>query len=255
MFQFTLTPAAGKRLIAKAVARLLANEPAFESGTVVIIAGTTNGYIVEELLALLGQSADFSRKRFFRGITTPPAIKTTETGRLPDESRFPGDVIINSGKPVMGKTIYDVADTLNAGDVIVKGVNCIDYPRRKAGILIGHPEGGTIIPTLRVVVGKRVKLLLPVGLEKRIFDDIDALANQLNAPGSSGTRLLPVPGEIITEIEAIYMLTGAKARLVSAGGVCGAEGAIWLAIEGEKEQLEQAREILDGVAVEPAFEM
>jgi hypothetical protein len=255
MFQFTLTPAAGKRLIGKAAARQLSNEPAMKSGTIVIIAGTTNGYIVEELLALLGQPVDFNRKRFFRGITTPPAIKTTETGRLPDESKFPGDAVFVNGILRKGVTIYDVVDTLKAGDVIVKGVNCIDYPRRKAGILIGHPEGGTIIPTLRVVVGKRVKLLLPVGLEKRIFDDIDALANLLNAADSSGTRLLPVPGEIITEIEAIAMLTGAKARLVSAGGVCGAEGAIWLVIEGEKEQLDQAREILDSVAAEPSFEM
>ncbi|MBN1576976.1 MAG: hypothetical protein JW913_10515 [Chitinispirillaceae bacterium] len=255
MFQYVLTPAAGKRLIGKAVARQLSKEQALEAGFIVIIAGTTNGYIAEELLALLGKSGGFSRRRFFRGITTPPAIKTTGTGRLPDESRFPGDIILEKGALRVGKTIYDVADLMKEGDVIVKGVNCIDCRRRMAGILIGHPEGGTIIPTLRAVVGKRVKLLLPAGLEKRISDDIDTMANMLNASGCSGTRLLPVPGEVITEIEALRMLTGASARLVAAGGVCGAEGAIWLAIDGEKGQLEKARELLDVAAAEPLFSM
>ncbi len=255
MFQFTLTPAAGKRLIGKAVAGLIAGAPAIKTGTVVIIAGTTNGYIAEELISLCKYNVDFSRRRFFRGVITPPSIKTTETGRLPDESQFPGDFIIKNGNPVTGKTIYDVADEIKTGDIIVKGANCIDYQRKKAAILIGHPEGGTIIPTLRVVVGKRAKLLLPVGLEKRVSEDIDSLAEMLNRPESKGARLLPVPGCVITEIEAINILSGAHARLVAGGGVCGAEGAIWLAIEGEKKQLEKAEEILNTVASEPAFEM
>jgi hypothetical protein len=53
-------------------------------------------------------------------------------------------------------------------------------------------------------------LVLPVGLEKRVCGDLMDLAGRLNAPGNSGYRLFPVPGEVITEIEAISLLTGAR---------------------------------------------
>ena len=68
MKQFLITPAAGKRLIAKALKDHLAINGTLKSGTVVIIAGTTNGYVAEEILSSLDQQKEFSRERFFRGI-------------------------------------------------------------------------------------------------------------------------------------------------------------------------------------------
>ena len=120
-------------------------------------------------------------------------------------------------------------------------------------MLIGHPKGGTIATAMQAVTGRRVRLILPVGLEKRVVGDLDQLAALLNAPGARGPRLFPVPGEVITEIEAIAMLTGATARLVAAGGVGGAEGSVWLAVSGTAEQEEQAHGILKQVASEPLF--
>lgn len=67
MFQILLTPSAGKRLIGKATAKLLFETEAIRTGIVGIIAGTTNAYVAEELLAILGQAEGFSRERFFRG--------------------------------------------------------------------------------------------------------------------------------------------------------------------------------------------
>jgi hypothetical protein len=253
MNQFVITPAAGKRLIARATAAHPAVQAALQSGTVVIVAGTTNGYVAEEILKNLGRSAGFNRSRFFRGITLPPDRPTTETGRLPDESQFPGDVIIVDGVWQQGRTIFDVADNLKEGDVILKGANAVDLSRRRAAILIGHPKGGTIAVALQAVTGRRVRLILPVGLEKRVTGDLDQLAAMLNAPGARGPRLFPVPGEVITEIEALSLLAGVTARLVAAGGVCGAEGSVWLAISGDPEQEESAQSILKQVAGEPSF--
>jgi hypothetical protein len=253
MIQFVLTPSAGKKLIAKATIEHPAVKQALPSGTIVIIAGTTNGYVAEELLTLLGQEKGFNRNRFFRGVTLPPAIKTTETGRLPDESQFPGDVVIVNGVWQKGKTIFEVIDDLKQGDIILKGANCVNLQQKKAGILIGHPKGGTIAVALQAVVGRRVQLLIPVGLEKRISDDIDTVAAILNCPGASGSRLLPVPGEIITELEAISILSGAHAALVAGGGVGGAEGAVWIAVDGEPEQVEKAKRVVDSVVGEPQF--
>jgi hypothetical protein len=97
MKQFLITPSAGKRLIAKIIANHPSIIKALKKGTLVIIAGTTNGYVAEEILKTHKIANDFSRKHFFRGITNSPTQKVTAEGRLADESRFPGDVVIVKG--------------------------------------------------------------------------------------------------------------------------------------------------------------
>lgn len=253
MKQFSLTPAAGKRLIGKALCRHSDVQRALAEGTVVVIAGTTNGYVAEELLASIGQADDFSRRSFFRGIVVPPSKPTEDSGRLPDESGFPGDVVIARGIWQKGKTIFDVADKLKAGDVIIKGANAVNPETRRAAILIGHPHAGTIGASLPAHYGRRVSLIVPVGLEKRVSGDLDCLAAQVNAPDACGPRLLPVPGEILTELEAISMLTGASAKLIAAGGVAGAEGSLWLMITGTPDQEAAALALLQSIAHEPSF--
>lgn len=255
MKQFTVTPSAGKRLIAKALAEHAAVSNALKNRTVVIVAGTTNGYVAEEILKTLGLETDFSRKRFFRGITLPPGVTVTSEGRLADESEFPGDVVITKGVWRKGKTIMDVADELKEGDVILKGANAVDLQRKQAAILIGHPKAGTIAVALQAVLGRRVRLIIPVGLEKRVNGDLFCLAEKVNLPGANGFRLFPVPGQVLTEIEAVQLLTGATAELIAAGGVCGAEGSCWLAISGSKEQEAAAEKLMASVASEPAFSL
>lgn len=253
MKQFLITPQAGKRLIA----RTLANHPsiikALKNGTLIIVAGTTNGYVAEEILKTHKIANDFSRKHFFRGITMPPTKTITTEGRLSDESQFPGDVVITKGVWEKGKTIADVIDNLKEGDVILKGANALDLTRKQAAILIGHPKAGTIGLALPVVLGRRVKLIIPVGLEKRINGDLNSIAEKLNAPGVVGYRLLPVPGEVFTELEALRALTGAEVELIAAGGVCAAEGSCWITVNGSEEQEEFAEQIINSVADEPQF--
>lgn len=245
MKQIVLTPAAGKRLIAKAVARHPAVRAAMTTGTLAIIAGTTNGYVAEEVLADTGQAEGFSRKGFRRGVVSP------SDQELP-AGPFPGDVVLVDGVWRRGKEIFDVVDGMKAGDVILKGANALDLCRGRAAVLIGHPMGGTVGALIPAVIGRRVKLLVPVGLEKRVDADVDALAARLNDPAAAGPRLMPLPsGEIVTELDAIRALTGATATLVAAGGVCGAEGAVWLAVDGEAARLDALGALLKTVAAEP----
>ena len=70
-----------------------------------------------------------------------------------------------------------------------------------------------------------------------------------------GYRLLPVPGEVFTELDAIKFLTQANAELMSAGGVCGDEGSCWLLVTGTKEQEDAAQKIFASVMDEPAFKL
>jgi hypothetical protein len=245
---YVITPAAGKRLIARAVAARPDVLATARRAAVVVIAGTTNGYVAEELLAALGSDERIPRRGFRRGVTVPPGYRPGDAGP------FPGDLVIVNGQVRRGATIFDVADELAEGDIIVKGANALDLKRRRAAVLIGDPKGGTAMAAMQAVVGRRVRMLVPVGLEKRVASDLVELAAELDAPGSSGPRLLPLVGEVITEIEALAILTGASATLVASGGVGGAEGAVWLGVAGTDEQMGAADVILRAVGSEPPFE-
>jgi hypothetical protein len=162
--------------------------------------------------------------------------------------------VIAKGHWVRGKSIFDVVDDLREGDVIIKGANAIDSARKQAAILIRHPKGGTIGSILQAVVGRRVRLMLPVGLEKRVLSDLNELAAKVNSPGCSGPRLFPVAGEVFTEIEALSLLAGVHAEIVAAGGVRGAEGAVWLGVWGSNDAVEKASVLIESVASEPQFQ-
>jgi 6-phosphogluconate dehydrogenase (decarboxylating) len=243
----------GKRLIAKTIANHPAVRKALRNGTVVIVAGTTNGYVAEEILKTHSIAGDFSRKHFFRGLNLPPKMPLTKEGRLADESSFPGDVVISGGVWQRGKTIADVADSLREGDVIIKGANALNLQLKQAAVLVGHPKAGTIGVALPAIVGRRVRLIIPVGLEKRVDADLNQLAAKLNAPGAGGYRLMPMQGEVFTELDALRALTAADVELVGAGGVCGAEGSCLIAVTGEPEQEEFAEQIFGSLVDEPQF--
>jgi len=243
MKQLCVTTVMGKRLIGKALAHHPDIKAVLEKGTLVIIAGTTNGYVAEEILGSLGQAAGFTRIGFRRGMNVAPCAQVPN-------AEFPGDVVIRDGQWQQGKTIFDVADELGAGDVILKGGNAFD-PRGQAAVQVGHPQGGTILAAVVAVMGRRARLIVPLGLEKRVLEDVNLLAQRCNAAETQGPRLCPMPGEIFTELEAIKLLTGADASLLAAGGVYGAEGAAWLGIAGSAEQIQAAVALIESVADEP----
>lgn len=252
--QFVLSPAAGKRLIAKSLLGIPSILEALKNNTIVITAGTTNGYVAEEVLSKIGQLSDFSKKRFFRGATFPINFFANR-GKSTEDNKFLGDVVIVKGNWEKGKTIFDVADSLQKGDVVIKGANAVNLDSMQAAVLIGNPTAGTIAPILQASVGRRVEFFLPVGLEKRVSADINKIAQKLNSPKASGLRYMPVNGNVITELEAIKIITGAEAELFAAGGVCGAEGSSWIAVTGTDEQLERAELLFKAVNVEPNFEL
>lgn len=255
MLQVVLTVSACKRLIAKGMVRHPEIQRAIQSHTIVIVAGTTNGYIAEEILKYLGNEAPFPKNRFFRGITLPPWCSQTEMGRIPDETNFPGDVVIVKGNWEKGKNLFDVIPQLTHSDIILKGANALDIINRRAGIFVAHPQGGTIGATIPAVIGRRVRLIIPVGLEKRIYGNLDTIAVKINASNATGPRFFPVPGEVFTELDAIKLLTGADVELIGGGGVNGAEGALWFVITGTPEQEHQASELIREIQHEPMFQI
>jgi hypothetical protein len=243
MKQFCVTTAMGKRLIGKGMVQHPDVQRVLEGGTLVIIAGTTNGYVAEEILASLGQAEGFVREGFRRGMMVAPGAQAPDLN-------FPGDVVIRDGQWDVGKTIFDVAEDLKAGDVVLKGGNALD-PWGQAAVYVGHPQGGTVLAATSAVVGRRVRLIVPIGLEKRVFEDVNVLAMQCNAPGAQGPRLFPMASEAFTEIDAVRLLTGAEALLLAAGGIYGAEGGVMLGVTGSDAQIEAATALIEGLSGEP----
>ena len=246
MKQVTVTTAMGKRLIGMGMAAHPTIQAVLKKGTLAIIGGSTNGYVAEEVLRSIGQDEGFSRLGFRRGVTAAPGVSAPKIN-------FPGDVVIREGQWLKGRTIQNTVDELQEGDVVLKGGNAFDA-RGQAAVQIGSDVGGTALLAVSAVIGRRVQLIVPIGLEKRVLEDVNTLAMLCNAPGGEGPGFFPLPAPIFTELDAIKLLTGAEATLLAGGGVYGAEGASWLIISGSDEQVEAAVALIDSVVGEPACE-
>ena len=142
-----------------------------------------------------------------------------------------------------GETVIEMAKNMNPGDVIIKGANALNYEKRIAGGLIGHPMGGTVGGFWGILYGRKLRLVIPVGLEKQIACDIHTVS-RLSMEEYPGSALMPMTGIIVTEIEAINILTGADVYQIAAGGIRSAEGAVRLLVNGTKEQIENTENII-----------
>jgi hypothetical protein len=239
------TVAQSKRLIAKAVVQLPEMQHALSHGTVAVPYGTTNAYVAEELLG-----EEIPKGEFVAGRTLPPGMP----GHWLGSGKYP-ELILREGKRVEGVRAIEVVTTMGPGDVFVKGANALDYHRKMAGLLIGHPTGGTIGASYGTIISRRIHLIIPVGLEKLVCGDIVelSLASRRPAghPEAPSVPLFPIVGNIVTEIEALQVLCGVQSRLLASGGVAGAEGAVWLLVEGERAALDRALALHDTLSKEP----
>lgn len=239
-----ITPDIGKRLIAKAIASLPEVRKAALNHTVVIITGTTNGYLASELLSFIG--INFDKTGFYRGITVPTGTKVPS----PEKTY---DVVIKKGKYIEGLTIFDAAPDLSAGDIVFKGANAVNLETGDAGVLVGNPAVGTSLPVIQSVFGKRVKLIIPVGVEKRVEMPISELAHFSLENSCSGPTLCPIYGDVFTEIDALDILFDVSAEIMASGGVLGAEGGCYFLCTGERKDLSELREYLKQASALPPF--
>ena len=242
--QVVLTVAESKRLIAKGVAALPEVQHAMKEGMVVVATGTTNGYVLQELW---GKSFDLRRYR--SGVTTP---KAPEKRPEPQGDPIP-DVVFRNGEVAEELDRYNAVEHMGKGDVYLKGANVLDYLGGVAGVLIGSQVGGTVGATLGTIIGKQLHLVIPVGLEKLTYEDIIELHRIAAEKDYEGPRMWPITGTIITEIEALAILTGVDAYLYSAGGIAGAEGSVRLLVEGTEEEVEAALKLVKSIKGEPPY--
>lgn len=245
-YSFVLTVAEGKRLIAKGVAALPSVTAAMQSGIVAVCKGGTNAYVAEELL---GEA--IAKGSYVLGRTVPATADTSPTfsGNIPEV------IFVNGQKSDL--TLKDAVAQMQRGDVVIKGANALNYESGIAGLLVGHPEGGTLGTIIGSYYGKGLHLIIPVGLEKEIVEDIQDLADLIQSEPEISRQgmasLWPMQGEIITELEALELLTGVEAHQIGSGGICGAEGGSWLAVWGTAEQVGATKQLVESIQGEPPF--
>ncbi len=241
-----LTVAEGKRLIAKAVARMPEVRNALAKGMVIICKGTTNTYVAEELL---GES--IAPGDFVIGRVTP-----AKGGAVLAANKKMHEIVLVKGvrQPEMG---FDEAlSKLQAGDVVIKGGNMLDYGNKVAGVWIGSPTAGTTGKIMPYVIGRKAHLVIPIGLEKQVAGLGTEIVGRINEPTAEITKLPSMwllRGHIVTEIEALGILAGVETFQAAAGGIGGAEGASWLVWRGSESAVRKALEITAGLQGECPF--
>ena len=242
---FVLTPAAGKKLIGRAVAARPEVQKAYRHGRLVVANGTTTAYVVE---ALTGETL-----RKFNYCIGLIAESMFAEDRPEDRDRM---YMWEKGQRV-SKPLAEFIREFEPGDVFIKGANAVD-PHGFAGGLQANPNGGSWGDVLGVLTARGVTCIVPVGQEKMIPSVVEASKRlgqfRVKYTIGSPVGLCPiVAATVVTEVEALESLTGVKAVVAAAGGIGGSEGARSYVVEGTEDQVARAFGLVKEVQNEPAI--
>jgi len=241
-----ILPREGKRLIARGVLALPEVKRVLENGWFVVSRGITPSYILEELT---GQ--DYDTANCTAGIITEGRMASVlEDDRL-------GPWVFKNGN--LDETPAPVVlDQFTAHDVSVKGANAVD-PDGNIGVFAADKAGGTVGGIWPTITARGAHWVAPVSLERLIPSVIEAARHCGNhlwdyTMGQSAGFMPVVNALVVTEVQAIELLTGVTAVHVGSGGVAGSEGAVMLALEGEHDVVLEAFELIEDIKGEPQFD-
>lgn len=250
--QVVLTPTESKKLISKAIAKLDVVRQASKEGMIVLHPSSSSYFIVEEITGVKPKT-----NYWVCGVVTPKGLCVemamvlggyTPQDITPDPGDFCACWVIKDGKLTYGEKLSELFNRMTSSDVYIKGVNALD-PQGRVGVLLGELKSmGYILSAWRK---KRFNLIYPVGLEKLIPIPIhqaavEAKPAKYHYAMGLPTSLFPCKnGKVVSELDAIEILSGAKAIPIAAGGLGGAEGAILLIIKGNEEQIKKAIEFIE----------
>jgi len=235
----SFTPDLSKKLIARGIAALPEVKRALAEGKIFISSGTTNSYLYVELC---GSAPEVT---LACGVVTPKGLCIGHgmTGFLESHGHA-SFWLLDRGQIVEAEDLHGEIVKLSAGDLFFKGANAIDS-RGRAGVMLGNPSsGGLMGQSIGHITAYGVHFIIPVGLEKTISGSIEDNAKEMGISRvdySAGmpVGMLPLPGRVFTEIQAIESLAGVEAIHVGSGGIDGAEGSVTLLIKGERAEVEK----------------
>ena len=244
--QVTLTPAEGKRLIAKAISCMDSVQKAYQEGTLIIATSTTTAYVAEELMG-----KEINKGMFTAGVVTKEGASITKA-----DGRYKHYVFDKGAlKECTTPELVPYLARMGPDDVMIKGANAID-PFGAAGILLAGSGGGTIGTAWGHLIRNGAQLIIAAGLEKLVPGPLDGVAPMMGTEAidkAMGWKcgMMVVQGQIITEMEAMKHLFGVEVIPVAGGGIDGAEGCKIFLLGGPAKNVELAYEVLSEVKGEP----
>jgi hypothetical protein len=234
---FTLTPAESKRLIAKGVAALPEIKHAMKNGYLLVGRGSTNAYILEELLGNKIRKEAYTAGQVIKGVLCVLG---------PDERIKP--MIFQKGKAIEAEPA-SVLDKLASGDILLKGANAIDH-QGNVGVLMASPAGGTMGQFYMALKARGLEIIYPVGLEKMIpsVELAAQFGGTLTLGKTIGARVgmaCVADGIAFTELDAIESLFEVDAVHFASGGWGGAEGCVTLVVEGPDAEVKKCTKFIE----------
>ena len=238
-----LLPGEGKRLNAKGTKQVPEIQRVLRDGWLVISRGITPAYFLEELV---GEAEP--KQNYTAGIITQGRF-----GTVIAEDQI-GPWVMRDGK-LVDISAPEALAQLEAKDVSIKGANAVD-PDGNIGVFAGDSAGGTVGGIWGTLTARGCHWIAPVSLERLIPSVIDAHFHAGNhlwdlTMGGAPGFMPVVTAKGVTEIQALEILTGVSAVHIASGGVAGSEGAVMLALEGDKETVMAAFELCESVKGEP----
>lgn len=220
---------------------------ALKEGIIIVATSTTTGYVLEELI---GKKIE-EKGMFTAGVITARGCCTTDPrGRYLHHVIERGEV-----SEMQTGELPKVLSRMGPGDVFIKGANAID-PFGAAAIFLGGAGGGTIGTSWGYITSLGIKMIIAAGLEKLVPCSLADVARKTGVRAIDRSLGMPVgmmivEGDIVTEIEAINILTGAVAIPIGGGGVDGGEGSRTFIIEGDEKSVAEAYELILSIKGEP----
>jgi len=232
--QFTLTVNAGKWLIAKAISELECIKEVLSKGKLILFGGTTISALSE---LLIGFPLRLSGRITPRGTVTA----------YQNSKNIPHTILIHQGKTydLLGEDslAQNLLKSIDKSDVVVTGANGYDI-YGNACLMAGSYGLGNRINLLAPMHTEGSRLIVAVGIEKLMPGSILEAIKHTGRTSSiwsmgASVGLVPLLGEIITEIEAIKILVGVEAIVIGRGGINGAEGSSTIVAKGDRKSLEK----------------
>ncbi|MBQ5754041.1 MAG: hypothetical protein IIV90_00065 [Oscillospiraceae bacterium] len=241
--QFTLCGAQSKWLIAAALAQSGLLEPYLNSGRILFKGSSTVSCLTRLLgggpLRLCGRISP-------AGLKGPLAPSSGAHFLLYEKGTFTN----------MDGRLEDLMKTFGPGDLFVTGANALDS-FGNAALLAGSPGGGAYGICLPYLYSSGAQTFVLASSSKLIpgnLTNLYPLVSQNNCQYSTGMAcsLLPVPGRVFTETQALEAFAPVKAAVFAKGGHTGAEDAAAIQVWGEQAPVEQVLALVEDAKACPA---
>lgn len=248
----TLTSEESKRLIAKGIAALPVIQNAKQRGIIGFCVCSSAKYVAEEVLQ------EPLPDSYICGYVSRHGLFA-----VPDE-RAGKQLVLVDGKAVWldwpKENLTKYIKSMDAHDVIIKSGNILD-PNRRAGTLVGLSNGGEYGKYFPYILARGINLIVPMTLNKTSPNPLDEVMLEMGITKISPDHthgeacgMLPLPGLVVTECEALKTLTGVRAIPAAMGGIGDGRGTVTLLLIGQEDQVKDAWNLIESIKGEPSIE-